>query len=102
MSRAVRTVAANDDLRSIAIQIGVASGRPTVADQIIDELIDCCDRLAELASLSKLRTSAPRLGVDVRLFTHKRWVIIYRYTADGIIVLRIADGSQDYFAWQFD
>jgi toxin ParE1/3/4 len=102
MPRAVRTAAANDDLRSIAIQIGVISGRPTVADQIIDELIDCCDHLAELGSISRLGTAVPRLGSDVRLFTHKRWVIIFRYIADGIIVLRIADGSQDYFAWQFD
>jgi plasmid stabilization system protein ParE len=102
MPRALRTAAANDDLRGIAFHIGVDSGRPALADAIIDELIDCCDQLATLSPASRLGTPVPRLGIDVRLFTCKRWVIIFRYVDDGILVLRIADGSQDYFSWQFD
>lgn len=97
---ALRTEAADLDLREIAYQIGVGSGRPTTADRIIDEIIDCCDQLAELSSTSKLGTAVPELGRGVRLFSHNRWVIIFRYLDQGVLVLRIVDGSQDYLAWK--
>jgi hypothetical protein len=44
--------------------------------------------------------AAPELGEGVRLVSLQRWVILFRYDADGIVVLRIADGSQDYFTWR--
>ena len=97
---AFRTEAADNDLRGIAYQIGVESGRPATADKITDELIDCCDQLAELSSVSQLGTATPELGREIRLFTHRRWVIIFRYLDEGVLILRIADGSQDYLAWK--
>jgi plasmid stabilization system protein ParE len=100
MAVAYRTQAANDDLLGIAHQIGVESGRPIVADRIIDELVDRCDRLAELAHLSRFGTAVPELGNGVRLLSHRRWVIIFRYLDDGVLILRIADGSQDYLSWR--
>jgi plasmid stabilization system protein ParE len=99
--RAARcTASASDDLRNIGYQIGVESGRPLTAEKIIDELIDCCDHLAELSSVSRLGTAVPELGQGVRLFSHNRWVIIFRYVDEGVLVLRIADGSQDYLSWK--
>jgi plasmid stabilization system protein ParE len=77
MAEAVRTTAANDDLRGIALQIGVDSGRPAAAERIIDDLIDCCNRLATMASHARLGTRAPCLGEGIRLFSHRRWVIIF-------------------------
>jgi plasmid stabilization system protein ParE len=46
------------------------------------------------------RTSAPEIGERVRLFSYKRWVILFRYEPHGIDVLRLADGSQDYLSWK--
>jgi len=100
MGTAYRTQAAEDDLRSIAFDIGVRSGRPRTADRIVDELIDCSEQLAKLSPHSQLGTAAAELGDEVRLFSHRRWVIIFRYVGDGILVLRIADGSQDYLSWK--
>ena len=40
MPTAYRTELADDDLRGIALQVGVESGRPLAADQIVDELLD--------------------------------------------------------------
>jgi len=100
MPVAHRTEAAADDLRKIAVQIGIESGRPATADKIVDELIDCCDRLAELSTVSRLGTAAPELGHEIRLFSHRRWVIIFRYVDEGVLVLRIVDGSQDYLSWK--
>jgi plasmid stabilization system protein ParE len=97
---AVRAEAADKDLREIAYQIGIVSGRPATADKIIDEMIDCCDQLANRAKFSRRGTAAPKLGQGVRLLPFRRWVIIFRYIDDGVTVLRIADGSQDYLSWK--
>jgi plasmid stabilization system protein ParE len=100
MAAAYRTAAADEDLFNIAYHIGVESGRPSTADRIVDELIDCCDRLAETSNTSRAGTAAERIGLGIRLFHHRRWVIFFRYTDEGIIVLRFADGSQDYLSWR--
>src|SRR3990172_2997459 len=100
MPAAYRTQAADNDLRNIAFQIGVESRRPLTAEKIIDEIVDCCDHLTELSSVSRLGTVAIELGLGVRLFSHRRWVIIFRYVDDGVLILRIADGSQDYLSWK--
>jgi plasmid stabilization system protein ParE len=97
---ALRTVAANNDLREIARYIGEESSRPELADKIIDEIIDACDLLAELSSTSRLGTARPAIGRGVRLFHIKRWVIIFRYFDAGVVILRIADGNQDYLSWK--
>jgi hypothetical protein len=62
MPVAHRTDAANRDLGDIAFQIGIESGRPLVADRVIDELIDCCDQLAAL-TLNHERAEEERRGI---------------------------------------
>src|SRR4051812_9432114 len=101
MPIAYRTEAADSDLRNVAFQIGIESARPQIADKVIDDLIDCCEQLAALSPVSRLGTAASELGEDVRLFSHQRWVVIFRYVAEGVVILRIADGSQDYLSWKF-
>ena len=88
------------DLVEIAYQIGVESGRPLAADRIVDELVDCCEHLAKFSPQSQLGSAAAELGPGIRLFHHLRWVIIFRYIDDGVLVLRIVDGSQDYLSWK--
>ncbi len=75
MPVAYRTETADNDLRNIAYQVGIESGRPLTAEKVVDELIDCCDQLAELSPTSQLGTAAPELGRGVRLFSQRRWVI---------------------------
>ncbi len=100
MPEARRTEAAERDLQEIAIQIAVADGRRVVADRIIDELIEQCEKLAQRSPLVVLGTAAPEIGNSVRLFSYKRWAILFRYEPHGVDVLRIADGSQDYLSWK--
>lgn len=45
-------------------------------------------------------TVAPELGTGIRLFSYRRWVIVFRYENHGIDVLRIVDGRQDYLSWK--
>jgi plasmid stabilization system protein ParE len=100
MPRARRTFAAERDLEDIVFQIAIEEERPIVAERILLELQQRCDQLAELSKVAIEGTFAPRLGDGVRLLSHKRWVIIFRYDADGVLILRIADGSQDYLSWK--
>jgi plasmid stabilization system protein ParE len=90
---ACRTQAAEEDLQEIAFQIGLLSRRPNVADKIIDELIEQANNLAITSQIASMGTEAPEIGGDVRLFCHKRWVLISRYMPHGFDVLRIVDGS---------
>lgn len=100
MRVARRSESAERDLREIAFHIGVEHQSPLVADRIIDEIIAECGHLARDANVAKRGTSAPEIGERVRLFTYKRWVILFRYEPHGIDVLRIADGSQEYLTWK--
>ena len=100
MRLARRTEAAERDLQEIAFQIAVRDGRPIDADRIIDQLVGECQMLADTGRDSQLGMDSPELGDGVRLFSFKRWVIVFRYTEHGIDVLRFADSSQDYLAWR--
>ena len=96
------TDAARDDLRTIAFQVGLDSGSVALAERIVDTIADCCEELAALSPTSRLGTAAPGLGQDVRLFSFRRWVILFRYAAGEVVVLRIADGAQNYMAWNLE
>lgn len=93
MPQAIRTEAAQQDLDEIAWYIAVHENRPRVAYQIIDEIIAKCELLAENPLLGN---AMPDLGSKCRIFSHKRWVIIFRPIVQGVEVMRIVDGSRDY------
>jgi plasmid stabilization system protein ParE len=100
MPTARRSEAAERDLQDIAFQIAFRDGHPVTADRIVDELIAQAEKLAQLSTTTVLGTAAPEIGDGVRLFSYKRWVILFRYQPHGIDVLRFADGSQDYLSWK--
>lgn len=87
-------------MENIGYQIAVVDGRTELAKRILHELVNHLERVAELSGVSQLGTEASELGVGVRLIAHRRWVVLFRYIEDGILVLRIADGRQDYLAWK--
>lgn len=97
---AVRSESAEADLREIAYQVAVMDGRIETAERLIEELIDQAENLASTSEVAEMGTIAPELGEGIRLFSYKRWVIIFRYKAHGVDVLRIVDGSQDYLSWK--
>jgi plasmid stabilization system protein ParE len=84
----------------LAYQIAIIDGRIMAAERLIDELIDQAENLARTSGIAEMGTAAPELGERVRLFTHRRWVINFRYAPHGVDVLRIVDGSQDYLTWK--
>lgn len=101
MNKSVRrSKAAEHDLQELAYQIAVIDGRMTTAERLIDELIEQAGNLAKTSGIAEMGTASPELGERVRLFSHKRWVIVFRYEPHGVDVLRIVDGSQDLLNWK--
>jgi toxin ParE1/3/4 len=84
---------ARQDLRSIGLYVGRKEDRPAVAARIMREIREMCDHYARHPLTG---TSREEFGDGCRVFSHKRWVILFRPIDQGIEVLRIFDGSQDY------
>lgn len=100
MTSARRTEAAERDFANIGYQIAVEDGRPELARHVLQRIAGQCDRLAQLAASAILGTPAPEIGTEVRLFPCMRWVLLFRYDEQGVVILRIADGNQDYLSWK--
>ncbi len=97
MAKAKWTRPARQDLKAIGHYIGHRERRPSVAAKILREINAKCDEYAEaFARGSVIGSEAFDLGEGCRIFTHKRWVIVFEPINGGIEVLRILDGSRDY------
>jgi plasmid stabilization system protein ParE len=87
----------NRDFDELFDYIAEKDGRPLTAENVTTELSAACQRYADIiAAGSTIGTARPDLGEDCRVFTHKRWVVVFRALGDGIEVLRVFDGSRDY------
>jgi plasmid stabilization system protein ParE len=97
MSRAQWTSSAKADLRDTYLWIARHDNRRDTARNVIRGLRQQCDQYAiAFANGSVLGTSRNDLGELVRVFTYKRWVIVFRAISNGIEVLRVVDGSRDF------
>jgi plasmid stabilization system protein ParE len=96
MPRADWTRQAKADLEDI-YEFIARRDRLTVAKDVVRRLRDHCEEYASLAASGNvLGTAYDNLAEGVRIFTHQRWVVVFRPIHDGIEVLRIFDGSRDY------
>lgn len=97
MARAKWTKPARDDLKAIGFYIGGKEMQPSVAAKILREIHSKANEYAEaFARGSVIGSEASELGENCRVFTHKRWVIIFEQLPDGIEILRVLDGNRDY------
>ncbi len=93
MTTANWTPEAETDLEDIVYFLGVERDRRDTARKIAQEFRDKCDLHATQPHLG---TARPDLGDQCRVFSHKRWVVVFRPYRKGIEVLRIFDGARDY------
>ena len=97
MAKALWTREARDDLKAIVLYVGRQHRGPGIAEKIAREIKAKADDYAgHFASGSVVGTHRPELGDDYRVFSHKRWVVIFRSHATGIEVMRVVDGAQDF------
>ena len=67
---------------------------PTIADRLIDAIIDRFEVLVEQPRMGRLR---PEFGAGVRSFTVENYVIYYRHDRD-VVVARVLHGRRDQLA----
>jgi toxin ParE1/3/4 len=67
---------------------------PTIADRLIDAIIDRFDLLAEQPGMGRAR---PEFGPGVRSFAVENYVIYYRQE-DDVLIARILHGRRDQMA----
>ena len=87
MLRAKWTPPAREDLKKIGRYIGRHEHRPSVAAKILREIKANCDEYSEaFARGSVIGSEAAELGEGCRIFSHRRWVIVFEPIDGGIEV----------------
>ncbi|MGH3452745.1 MAG: type II toxin-antitoxin system RelE/ParE family toxin [Haloechinothrix sp.] len=87
-------VKAEDDLAAIARYIGIEKQNPRAARDLVEEFYAKCESYAHQPLMGDAR---PDLDPEVRSFTFKKnYVAIYEPLDDGINVVRVFHGAQDY------
>ena len=97
MAKAKWTLPGRKDLKEIGRYVGSKEHRPSIASEILREIKAKCDEYSQaFARGSVLGSDASSLGERCRVFSYKRWVIVFEPVDNGIEVLRVLDGSRDY------
>lgn len=81
------------ELEEILYYIAFEAGRPGVAEKLNRQIQELADRLAQYPALGEAR---PELGRGLRVFSFKRWVIVYRPFEDGIDVVGFVDTAREF------
>jgi toxin ParE1/3/4 len=96
MPRILRTRQSREDYASIEEYIGQNS--PQNAAMIV-RLLD--EKLAVLAANNHMGRPRPELAPDLRSWNVHRFILFYRPTADGIVLIRVLHASMDITAKYF-
>ena len=97
MATAIWSREAREDLRAIVLHIGRNDQRPDTAAKTAREIKAKSDEYASHFAAGHITgTHRPELGNDYRVFTHKRWVVVFRPIRQGIEVMRVLDGARDF------
>jgi len=87
------TPRAEQDIDEIAYHIAIEDGRPATAEKNIRAIRD----KAELyACQPQIGQACPDLAEGLFYGRHKRWLIFYEPSNNGITVHRVIDASRDY------
>jgi toxin ParE1/3/4 len=89
--RLVFSPRARADLYDIWLWIAEQSG-PDRADAVYDSLVQRCNLLAERPLAGR---AAPEFGEDLRCFTFRPYIVVYRPRGKAVEVIRIVHGARD-------
>ena len=84
---------ARDDLKQIFAYIARESGSPKIGRDFVTLLRQQCIKLAALQGA--LGVPRPELRPDLRSFSFKGYVILFRYEWDAFEVVNIIEGHRD-------
>jgi len=84
------TAQAEEDL--IEIWSYIADDNSEAADQLLDEIDEICNTLADTPQAGRIRGE---LSPNMRSLHVGNYVVFYRPSDDGIIVIRVLHGARD-------
>jgi len=85
MASLVWTLPARQDVDEIYDFIAKSDGRPLIADNFTRELIQKCENYAAAFSAgNQIGTLRPNLGEHLRVFSYKRWVVVFLPIEEGM------------------
>lgn len=93
MGQARWTAAAELELEEALFHVAMDAGRPHVADRLDGEVRSLAQLLADNPLLGEAR---PDLGDSLRVFSFKRWAIVYRPSADAVDIVGFVDAARDF------
>ena len=99
MRRLEYNQAAQDDLLAIARYIRGSSGNRNVASSFVSVLRKQCERIAMLPGT--IGRPRDELRPDLRSFSFKGYVILFRYADDMVVIVNIIERHRDIAA-EFD
>ena len=89
--RISRSLKSREDLTGIGLYI--AQDNPSAADRVLDKIEE---RLQLLSEFPRSGTKRPDLGKNLRCVAEGNYVIFFRPLEDGIELVRVIHGAQDY------
>jgi plasmid stabilization system protein ParE len=92
MEQPLWSAAADAELDEILYFIAVRQRRPESAARLFWEIHDATAAHLNAGRQGHAHTSFP---INLRYLRHKRWLIVYEPTKEGMIVHRIIDASRD-------
>lgn len=87
------TIRAEQDLEAIVLFIGRERQSPRAAASVVERIVERSRTYAEQPLLGETR---PELGISIRSFLVFDYVVLYRPSNDGIVVLRVLHGAQEW------
>ena len=92
MSRAIWTPIAESDLDDIIHYIAFVDRNPIAGERIFHEILDKISEHAERNLPGRSHPNAPEGWFYLR---HKRWLIFYQPSPNGLEVMRVIDAVRD-------
>lgn len=74
------------------IWVYIAKGSRSNAERFTNELVETCRLLAAQPGMGRKRDD---LKPGLRMFTHRRYVILYTEVEDGVFIERVLSGYPD-------
>jgi toxin ParE1/3/4 len=80
------------ELDLIEIWRFILQDSPEAADRVLSDIDDKCRLLSERPHIGRARTE---LGLEIRSFPYRRYLILYRIIDEGVEIIRVVHGARD-------